>query len=86
MVGGPAIEQPADVRMLEPGERLALATEAARMNSVSMPGRTSLIATFALILLVIALREIDGAHAAAAKLSHQPIWTDARRRAGRVLV
>ena len=78
-IGGAAIEQPADVRVLQPGERLTLAAEA-RENEIGVHARPhQLDRDSGVILVVVALGEKDRAHAASTKLANQPVRADADR-------
>ena len=68
--------------MLEPRERLSLATEAREDELGIHPRSHQFDRDLGAVLVVIAFCKKDRAHTAAAKLSHQSIGTDPRRRAG----
>ena len=82
MVRRAAIEQSADVGMLEPRERLSLATEAREDELGIHPRSHQFDRDLGAILVVISFCKKDRAHTAAAKLFHQSVRTNTRRRAG----
>ena len=79
VVGRAAVEQTADVRMLQARERLALATEA-REDEIDVHARShQLDGDLGVIFVVVPLGEEDGAHTATTELPDQPVRTDAHR-------
>ena len=80
VVGGPAVEQSADVRVLEPRKRLPLAPKAREDELGIHPRSHQFDGHLGVILVVVSFCEKDRAHTAAAKLVHQSIRTDPSRR------
>src|SRR6185369_4728591 len=74
--GDTGIVEPSDVRMRERGENLALASEALGETPVPRGEMRQLQRDRSIENSVGALRQPDGAHAAAAELAYQPIRTD----------
>src|SRR6185295_1265321 len=72
------VEQAADVRVVEPGEDLALAPEAADQLVRVEPALQQLDRHLLLVLGVGALGEIDRSHAAAAELRDDPVGPEPR--------
>src|SRR5262245_51395934 len=68
--------------MLQAGQRLTFAAEALEDEFRVHPGPNELHRNARLILIVVALREEDRAHAAAAEFAHQAVRTGARELAG----
>ena len=77
VLGGAAVEQLGDVRVVEVGEDLALGAEAADDLVRVHAAPDELEGDLLLELLVGPLRQVDRAHAAPAELAHHPVGADA---------
>ena len=73
-----AVEQSCDVWMAEVGKDLHLIAEAFANRFAAEAGFDQLDRDLLAIVLVVALREIDGAHAAVTDLAQDLVWTDPR--------
>ena len=77
VVGGPTIEETSDVRMVERGEDLTLGAEA-RQHTIRVHAPPDQLDRDALLILLVgALGEIDGTHAAVCDLVEQMVGADA---------
>src|SRR5436853_635921 len=74
-LGRTAVEQTGDVWMMKIGQCLALAAEALEYELRVHSGGDELDGDINGVLLVVALGEINGAHAAASQLTHNPVRT-----------
>ena len=83
--GGPAVDQTCDVGVLEPGENLALVPEAAEHFIGVHSAPDDFDRHPLLVLIVVALRQVHRAHAAAPDLGEQPVGTEARAEEGRLV-
>ena len=72
------VEQPRDVRMTEIGEDLHLVAKALADRIAAKTGFDQLNRDLLVIVLVVALGKLDGAHAAVTELAQDPVRTDAR--------
>ena len=76
VIGFPAIEQPADIRVIEVRENLPLGEDALHEVLVAPPGLQHLDGDLVLELLVITPGKVDIAHAARAEQPNQPVIAD----------
>ena len=87
ILGGAAVEQLGDVRMVQVSEDLALGAEAADDLVRVHAAPDELEGHPLLELLVRPLRQVDRAHAPPAELAHHPVGADALpRREGHILL
>ena len=76
LAAGAAVEQPRDVRMLEPGEDLALVSKALQHGVAIHAALDEFDGGAHRELRIVALAKKDGAHAAATQLAHDAIRAD----------
>src|SRR5687768_4185951 len=75
LAGGASVEQPPDVGMLQARERLPFAVEAAQNYAGVHAPANQLDGDLCLILVVVALRQVDSTHSAPAQLADKLVWT-----------
>src|SRR5262245_55810016 len=75
ILGGTAIEQPCDVRMLQSSKDLTFSLEAAKDEVRIKTGMHQFNSNVRLILLVVARSQINGPHSASTQLTYQAIRT-----------
>ena len=73
----PAVQQAGDPGMLQGGEDLPLFDEAAHQVVVTRDRAADQLEGDALVVGLIALGEVDGAHSTVPCLAEDPVWTDA---------
>src|SRR5262249_7986961 len=86
VVGGAAIEERRDIRVLQLGENLALSAESLQDEVGGHAAAHELDGHAALVVVVVALGKMDRAHSAASELADQAVMAHALTFAARLVV
>jgi hypothetical protein len=71
LADGASIQQPRDVRVIQAGQNLPFAPETLKNETGVHAGRDKLYRDIHVILLIVALAQVDGAHSTFPNLAHQ---------------